>query len=222
MKDDRSRFVHPGTTPPVGYVYEILHEGELFSFQAPMWTTMVKRLREWYSAKALDWPGEAEMRKRVEHFICQLVPPGFCAGGPASPRIPFLSISAIRDASKLFVDRVIRGQGSLVPNEEAVRRAKICANCPRNTHGICTSCASSEFHDLFAWLVRQGRRTPYDSVLDVCTACGCVLKAKVHISIDTLARLTPHSYPENCWLHGTKAHVPEAKGETHEYRVPTA
>lgn len=206
-KNPRAKFIHPGSTPPVGWVYELEHEGNKYFFQSPMWLGLKDQLRNWYSAKELEWPGDAEMRARVEHHICQLVPKGFCAGGPNRPKVSFLSASAIRDATRLFMTSLFRGKGNLVPQEEADRRAKICANCPLNLHGICTSCMGNEFQDIFRWLIARGRRTPYDSVLDTCSVCGCLLKAKVHIPIEELSKLKKHTYPKNCWLHDTPCHV---------------
>lgn len=209
---ERARFAHRGSTPPTGYVFEVEHEGEKFVFQASTKTDLLRQLRVWHSRKEVPWPGESEMEARVEDFICRLTPPGFCVGGDR-PKVPFLSVPAIRDASKLMLNRVIRGTKTLVPPEEAERRARICANCPQNLHGICTSCAGNEFHDIFQWLIRRGRRTEFDQVLDTCYTCGCLLQAKVHVSLDELAKLEKHSYPENCWLHGTPCHVdpPEEK-----------
>ena len=213
MTTSRASFIHPSSTPPIGWVYEIEHEGNKYNFQSPMRLGLMQQLRQWYAAKGLEWPGDEEMKQRVEHYICQLVPKGFCKGGPDSPRVPFLSVAAIRDATRLFMSSIFKGSGALVPQEEANRRAKICANCPKNLHGICTSCASNEFQDIFRWFVAKGRKTPYDSVLDTCSVCGCLLKAKVHIAIEDLEKLQKHSYPSNCWLHNTACHVDSKVGD---------
>jgi len=204
----RAKFRRGGLTPPVGWMFEIEHEGETVMFQAPMYLGLVDQLRHWYAAKKIDWPGDAEIRARVEHYICQRVP-GFCEGGPDTPRVPFLSAASIRDATRLIFTRLYRGEGMLVDQKEADRRAKICANCDRNAHGICTSCMGNEFQDIFRWLISRNRSTPYDSVLDTCTVCGCLLRAKPHVSIEELARLEPHAYPAHCWLAGTACDKPK-------------
>jgi len=209
----RPRFLHPSSSPPIGWVYELEHEGAKYRFQSPMRIDLMDQLRKWYSSKKLEWPGDSEMRKRVEEYICQLVPKGFCVGGPDKPRVPFLSAASIRDATRLFLSRVFKGKGMLVPPEEANRRAIICGNCPSNLHGICTSCAANEFQDIFRWFIQQGRSTPYDSILDTCHVCGCLLKAKVHMTIEELSQLEKHTYPPNCWLHNTPCHVESKNGE---------
>jgi len=210
----RARFAHPSSAPPTGWVYEITLDGTKYMFQSPMRLGLMQQLRQWYENKGLEWPGDPEMKARVEDYICQLTPNSFCIGGPKNPRIPFLSTHAIRDATRLFLARAFKGKGILVPPAEAERRAKICASCPSNLHGICTSCAGNEFQDIFRWFIQQGRTTSYDSVLDTCAVCGCLLKAKAHVSIAELATLEKHKYPENCWLHKTECHVdsdPETK-----------
>jgi hypothetical protein len=198
----RAKFRRGGMTPPTGWIFEVEHEGQTHMFQSPMYLGLVDQLRHWYAAKQVDWPGDVEIRARVEHYICQRVP-GFCEGGPDTPRFPFLSAASIRDATRLIFTRLYRGEGMLVDQKEADRRARICANCPMNLHGICSSCAGNEFQDIFRWLLVRGKKTAFDSVLDTCGVCGCIAKAKLWVGIEELARLEPHEYPGNCWLSGT-------------------
>ena len=209
MTEPRARFISRNTTPPVGWIYEETLDGEKFTFQSPMQTGLMKQLKDWYAAKKLEWPGEPEMRARIEHFICQRLPKGFCHGGPDEPVVPYLSVSKIRDGTRLLMGRLFRGKDFLVPQAEADRRAKICANCPENLRGVCSSCMSNEFFDIFGWLLRANRKTPYDAALEVCNTCGCLLTAKTHISNETLFELSKHTYPPNCWLYNTPAHIPK-------------
>lgn len=207
MTKPRARFHHRTSVPPIGYVYEIIHDGASFTFQGHSMEQLLRQLKVWYYSKEVEWPGDGEMEARVQEFICKYVPPGFCTGGTDMPKVPFLSTPAIRDGTRLIIKRMVKGKKALVPPEEAERRARICANCPQNLHGICTSCAGNEFQDLFQWFVSRGRRTTVDSVLDTCYTCGCLLKAKVHVDLEVLKTLEKHSYPSNCWLHGTECHV---------------
>lgn len=211
MTNPRVKFIHRGSVPPIGYVYEIVHEGVSYTFQSPSFSALLRQLKQWHMKKGLEWPGDQEMDARVQEFICKYVPPGFCTGGADMPEVPFLSAPMIRDGTRLFLKKMSKGKKALVPPEEAERRARICANCPKNLHGMCTSCAGNEFQDIFQWFIRRGRRTSVDSVLDTCYTCGCLLKAKVHVDISVLETLEKHSYPENCWLHGTSCHVDRPK-----------
>ena len=211
MTEPRARFISRNTTPPVGWIYEETLDGEKFTFQSPMQTGLMKQLKDWYAAKKLEWPGEPEMRARIEHFICQRLPKGFCHGGPDQPAVPYLSRSMIRDATRLIAGRLFNRKDFFVEQAEAERRAKICANCNQNLHGICTSCAGSEFFDIFGWFIRAGKKTPYDSALDTCAICKCLLRVKPWISMSTLSELSRHEYPEHCWLHGTPADLSKPK-----------
>ena len=209
----RAKFIMSGTTPPVGWVYEIVHEDVKYRFQSPMRHGLFLQLRQWYSAKGLEWPGDAEMTARVEHHICQLCPPGFCEGGPNRPAVPYLSVAMIRDGTKLLLRRVFARKEFLVSPEEANRRALICANCQENLQGICVSCIGNEFFDIFGWFIRAGRKTPYDSVLGVCRVCGCISSAKIHVANSTLFELSKHEYPDQCWLARTPADLTKRDGD---------
>lgn len=209
MTTERAKFIHPASTPPTGWMYKEIHEGQVYLFQAPMRLELMSQLRRWYADKGLEWPGDREMGARVEDYICAHCPAGFCKGGSKMPKVRFLSTTQIRDVTRLMLDRAFRGDAKvLVPPEEAERRGLICANCPRNLHGICTSCAGNEFQDILRWLIAGRRETSYDKFLDTCAECGCLLRAKVHVSIDELAKTQQHAYPSNCWLHNTAAHAP--------------
>jgi hypothetical protein len=199
-----TRFAHPSSVPPFGYVYEFEHKGRTLTFQAPMRLGLMGQLKEWHRTHGVEWPGDAAMWERVVAFICDRAPPGFCVG--TAPRVPFLSGPRLRDATRLLLNAL--GRKPMVSRQEADRRARACANCTKNLHGICTSCAGNEFLDLFQGLLRRGASTPYDEHLDSCSVCGCLLKAKVHIPLDVLEKLQQHTYPSNCWLHGTVAHRP--------------
>lgn len=203
----RARFISRSTTPPIGWVYEIEHEGSKFTFQSPMQLGLMTQIKKWYSSKGLEWPGDPEMRARIEHYICQRLPKGFCIGGPDEPAVPYLSVGMIRDGTKLLLRKLFSRQEFLVDQSVADRRAKICANCPQNLRNICTSCMGNEFFDIFGWFLRAGRKTPYDAAIEVCAVCGCILTAKVHVSDDTLFTLSKHAYPDNCWLARTPADI---------------
>ena len=214
----RGKFRHPGRVPPIGYVYEIKYQDTSFSFQAPTRLGILQKIRAWYVSKDLTWPGDKEMESRLEDYICSVLPPGFCKD-TSSKGVPYLSVQKIRDATHLFVSRLTRGKAALVSPEVANNRARICANCPKNMHGICTSCAGNEFMDIFSWFVRNGRRTFVDQHLDTCSVCGCLLKAKVHVATEELEKLEPHTYPDNCWLRDTKCHVDATPAEKEDSEI---
>jgi hypothetical protein len=85
-----------------------------------------------------------------------------------------------------------------VPQEEAERRASICATCPLNV-GLagCAVCRTA---------LKAGRdvlmqaSTAQDSRLQACGVCGCDLKTSVHVPLSVL--LSDREglvYPDWCW-----------------------
>jgi hypothetical protein len=114
-----------------------------------------------------------------------------------------------RTASGAGVLRDWLGDGAVpVPNEQAERRAEVCAGCPRNAKGDWTAW----FTEPVAALIRQqlsirsdlSLSTPFDARLNVCEACGCPLKLKVHVPLN---HITAHLSDEvkekleaRCWI----------------------
>lgn len=91
----------------------------------------------------------------------------------------------------------------LVEQEEAERRAAICARCPLNVsvHIPCKGCRG---------LIRRvgevlgNRTTSLDDKLETCAACSCDLKLKIHISNEVIDKAEGRRMPEYweegpCW-----------------------
>lgn len=97
-----------------------------------------------------------------------------------------------------------------VPSQQSLQRAIVCAACPLNEKG-----------DLTKWFVvpaaelikRQVQRmherkltTPRDDELNICTACHCPLKLKVHIPIGWVTKKLTDEQKEklksgrDCWI----------------------
>lgn len=93
------------------------------------------------------------------------------------------------------------GATSLVTEQEAEERAAICAACPLNVsfHVPCRGCRGLIKR---AAEVIGARTTSLDNKLEVCSACGCELKLKVHISNEVLDKAEGRKMPEyakGCW-----------------------
>jgi hypothetical protein len=86
----------------------------------------------------------------------------------------------------------------LVEQEEAERRAEICAACPMQveTPSLCWGC-----HGIAGLLPKivGARKTKLDGNLKTCGICGCYNSVSVHIPVDK----SDLNYPEWCWK-GTK------------------
>lgn len=98
-----------------------------------------------------------------------------------------------------FVGAHILARGALVTQEEAERRAAICARCPLNMglHG-CAVCRSTV--EVFRQTILE-RSTQQDAVLQACGICGCELKTMVHVPTETLNAGGEKDYSINpkCW-----------------------
>ena len=90
---------------------------------------------------------------------------------------------------------------ALVTQEEADRRAEICAGCPYNVDVTgcmgCTNIAGLIFN------VVQDRSTKWDGQLKNCQVCGCVNSAQVWVPKETLDKGVTaemrEDFPSHCW-----------------------
>lgn len=108
-----------------------------------------------------------------------------------------------------FVDFVMENGIKFVPQEEAERRARICAQCPLNVPvSGCSVCEIARtLMDKSAKLL-AGRTTEQDSKLKACACCGCQLQAKVHLDMKVPYRNA--KFPSHCWQNSVK----ESDGQT--------
>lgn len=85
-----------------------------------------------------------------------------------------------------------------VAQDEAERRANICATCPLNVPvSGCAVCKES----IKAYRNKIAKVTPTfeDCRLKACGVCGCDLKTIVHFPLETLRAKGEHNFPDWCW-----------------------
>ena len=94
----------------------------------------------------------------------------------------------------------LMGGDPFVDQQEANRRASICAECPANKEApTCPSCVN------FIEDVNRSlgyRETPYDDQLQACDVCGCSNSASVWIDAKILKQCSDANYQEanpKCW-----------------------
>jgi hypothetical protein len=92
-----------------------------------------------------------------------------------------------------------------VPQEEAERRASVCLTgaqgrpCPNNQYvDGCLGCKGAA---KVIQAITGKKTTSKDSQLHACTACGCLLKIKVHLPLDTI-HVDESRLPSFCWQRG--------------------
>lgn len=102
-----------------------------------------------------------------------------------------------------------------VPQEQATARAKVCVSCPKNDMNTPATYAgdwtkyftkpASEFITReFEQRAKLGAATEYDDRIDVCMACLCPLRLKVHCPIQHIKDRMPDAVKAEldpgCWV----------------------
>lgn len=141
----------------------------------------------------------------VEDQLCRMLPPGFCKEQQpnrlpvnVSTRLPWRDIER---AAQVFVNWAIAGAPT-VSQEEADRRAQICASCYLNVGGDsgCRTCGSSVN---FIKRAIGNRKTSSEIFLKTCAICKCFNAVQVWFPIDQLAKgVSPQMtalWPDFCW-----------------------
>lgn len=89
--------------------------------------------------------------------------------------------------------------------EEAERRAAICVSCPLNK--AISSCWGCRGVGEAVSALSGNRTTSLDGKLHACSACGCVLRAKVHLPREVInAEPYAHRLSGMCWLKDQSPH----------------
>lgn len=98
-----------------------------------------------------------------------------------------LSLTAVLSFLNMMKNWALKsmsGKKAFVSQEEAERRADICASCPMNGElhfgcGACMAGVLSLIHSILG-----DRKTSRDNELGACLVCSCSLKAAIHIPVD--------------------------------------
>lgn len=137
-------------------------------------------------------------------------------GGPSPNRLASRSQSWQNVAGG--VKRVAAGAGALwdwlgdggvpVARELAQRRSPVCAGCPQNQPGDLTSWftqpVAARIQAQIGMRSDLALTTPEDEKLNVCSACACPLKLKVHVPLkhitDHLSEQVKAALDPRCWI----------------------
>lgn len=94
--------------------------------------------------------------------------------------------------------------GQRVPQDEAERRAAICATCPFNQAE--TWCSGCFMKAVLGRVLSAfgGWTTSRDAELKSCRVCGCKLSVKVHIPAEAM-EYKGLEWPEHCWMNPPKS-----------------
>lgn len=168
--------------------------------------TVAKDYYNWVEAarehrKAMGLPWAYDQEARMQEQLCSQLSPDWCEYMREGDVWidTRLTLTSIIDFTKTLIAHAASG-AHYVDQEEANRRAKICATCYLNIPAAgCGAC-----HAL-STLTAGGRSTPYDAALKNCAVCHCYNSAQVHFPLTTLevndTPLKQSQYPRHCWKH---------------------
>lgn len=181
--------------PPNGYRYVVPETGtEIIAWDAFSWFDLAKA-----NLTANGFPVPDDLEAQMQDQLCQTLEPQWC--DQVDPNRPVVSTriswSDVKAGISVYSSWLASGMAT-VPQEEADRRAKICASCFLNVNVEgCYAC-----HKL-AGLLTWSNRTPYDESLRACAACHCLNRAQVWFPIATLETSDTVErqvmYPSFCW-----------------------
>lgn len=190
------RILDKVTTPPGGWRYTEPDTG--VKFDGLSYVAVVGLVRK--HRVAMDLPVGGEWLQQFEHNLALQNPKAPQQEEGAKERV----LTADDVIKFVEVTRELLADGKLVSEEEQMRRASICAACPKRGVLSCKFCG---------WLSRElthmlgGRRVPKATEIykHSCMACGCDLTAKTACPLPVLKKVdermgnTPE-YAPGCWM----------------------
>lgn len=99
-------------------------------------------------------------------------------------RLSLTAVLSFLNMMRVWAESTLSGKAAFVTQDEAERRAGICANCPFNAtlQFSCGACMGAVLNLIQAIIGK--RKTSMDDKLGACLVCSCSLKAAVHVPID--------------------------------------
>ena len=182
------RVLDRSTTPPGGWYYvqpESGREFKHYSRDAFYKDIQSHRLANGYRL-------EPSWKEEIEDGICKAHPEWgreVCCRvqvlGGRKP-ISFAAMQAFLNVIVGWLKGIAAGKDPFVSQEEANRRAAICAGCEYNANlGFsCGSCADFVFRMVGRVFHQNPRSTKFDSQLGGCSVCSCALKVAVHVPLE--------------------------------------
>lgn len=194
------KLLEQDTVPPGGWRYRVPETG--FVIQAWSWAALVPKVVAHYQANATKPPPDLE--DLVVKYACDTY--AKCDEGGIPNRIARnvlkgLHVNEVIRFTQTLFDAVKRGER--ISQDEANRRASICAGCEFNQKPEgCTGCNSSAIKGLVSTLSQAGR-TPHDAQLQSCRFCGCFIQSLIWYPLETLQKFTDQAenaeLPNHCW-----------------------
>ena len=177
--------------PPLGWVVKCPVTGE--TVEGGDFWDMVKKCERAISIRGLVPP--VDLIQQIENALCERLA-GHTQCVPCSSVKQTLGFGEIVRWVKAMYNFATHSKFQLVDQEEAERRAKICAACP---HQISTSgCWGCKGIAGMVPAIAGARKTSYDAQLKACGICGCFNAVSVHLPLD-VQQDSHLSFPDHCW-----------------------
>ena len=147
--------------------------------------------------KANDIPLPVDLERSMNEHACAQFPENCQELDPDAER----KVSLWMLAKKFFTAVISAATTGLVDQDEAERRASICAVCPHNKPqelNFCSGCHTAKFVRDAAEALST-RHTSFDNRLDTCELCSCSLKLKCHVPKDGMEDKNIQWHPD-CWM----------------------
>lgn len=212
------RLTNKSLIPPGGWRYtQTMPDGKEVKITAPSYNHLLLRIELLRAGNGLDV--SQGWQDRLEAEICEQ-----CNLGPKRCKYEAPPVYAPKQLTLheilIFLAVVkswLQTGREWVSQEEAERRAAICAACPNNVviEG-CTAC--SRLVEKITEVIGN-RTTQYDHMLNGCQVCGCSNRVHNHLPIPVLARGTNEEmdFPSYCWKRAAVDLVRQQREEREKY-----
>lgn len=183
-------FPNKTNCPPNGW-WIIWDDGE--KIEGGDWDDLVAVCYKHIVSKGLVPP--VDLARQVEYKLCDRISPSLLCH-PCQRVQQTIGFMEIVRWVRAMYNFAINKKFELVPQEEAERRARICAACP---HQISTSgCWGCKGIAGLLPAIAGARKTEYDLQLKACGVCGCYNAVSVHIPLE-VQQDTSLKFPDFCW-----------------------
>lgn len=169
---------------PYGGGFKILDPLTGIRIEAVTWDHLVFKVRE--ERKANGAPIGLELEDEIEQWACIAHPDEVSVVDERLPKRRNLNLDDVVRGTQVILAFKLAGS-PLVSQDEANRRASICARCPMNLMWSQSCSICNKIDDVVRGVIGQ-TKTAHDQQLFSCNICGCSLKAAVHLPNDILNR----------------------------------
>ena len=165
-----------GVIPHGGY-FHVLDPLTGVRSSAVHWDHLVSKVRD--ERKANGAPIGLELEDEIEAWACLSHPDEVQVVDPRMPKLRSFNLDDVIRGTQVLAAFKLAGS-PLVSQQEANRRAAVCAKCPLNV-SYSQSCSICGKIEAVVMSVVGNVSTPSNQQLYSCAICSCALKAAVHL-----------------------------------------